>query len=136
MTEEGPWFIFSTLKLRRKYIRVYEKDQEQFGISASEGLMLKIASLHPGITVTELGNKMGYNKSLVTKNLKKLLTDEYIETKAVDGRTLAIHVTKKGWELINFSNHNGDLFVEDVFANCTPEERDQYLKIGAKLKLD
>lgn len=136
MGEEGKWFIFTTLKLRRKYIRVYESDQSVAGITASEGLLLKIVSLNPKITVTELGQKMGYNKSLVTKNMKALIAKEYITTKAKDGRTLNIEITPKGWELVNFANENGNYFVEDVFKNCTPEEQEKFLEIYAKLNVD
>lgn len=134
--DENQLLIYGAVKLRRKFLTKFENDYSGMEISASEAIMLKVITEREGITVTALGDFMGYNKSLVTKNMKLLTSEGYVITEPIDGRTVSIKATDKGKEFIAEANRKGNDFSNDVFKNCTDEERSKFFEILGKLKLD
>lgn len=129
-------FVATAYRIKKKMDKEFTKEHQGGSLTPAENFLLETISLNKDVTVNFLGQRLGYNKSLVTKNMKALLDQGYVVTRNVDGRTLAINVTPKGLELVKIGKIKRELFVEEVFKDFAPEEKDQFMAAIRRLNLD
>lgn len=134
--DDCQFFVYSAMKIGRKFVKEYDTDHPEQKLTASENLLLEIVSLNPGITIGDLAKKMDYSKPMVTKNMKTPLEQELIMVRDIDGRTTSVRVTPKGMELVKIGKIKREMFVDNIFTQCTPEEKENFMLILRKLALD
>lgn len=129
-------FLMKAVKVRRLFERNYEKEFAGRGITALQALMLQVISTSEGIKATELSKRMGYNKSLVTKNIKDLSKSGYIDITPVDGRTICITISEPGRKILDESNEFGRKFVDMIFSDCNEKEKECFYNVMNKLIIE
>ncbi|MFZ2451643.1 MAG: MarR family winged helix-turn-helix transcriptional regulator [Methylovulum miyakonense] len=90
-------------KLNRMLTRIYDDELRPFGLKASQlNLLVVIAKAGP-IRRIDIGRLLHLDPSTLTRNLKIMLGNGWIEEMASgeDGRGLPLLVTAKGCDLLN-----------------------------------
>jgi len=126
-------FIVRILKIKRKFERQYEADYMYTNITSSQALLLEEIYTHEGISAYQLSDSLGYDRSLVTKNLKELNKNGFIIVSPIDKRTNSIRASDKGKELIEKGQESGKAYLKEIFVGCTEEEMEEFFRILDKL---
>ncbi len=90
-------------KLNRMLTRIYDDELRPFGLKASQlNLLVVVAKIGP-IRRIDIGKRLHLDPSTLTRNLKIMLANGWIEEMAngEDGRGLPVLVTAKGRDLLN-----------------------------------
>lgn len=109
-----------------------------YGIKQGQFEYFLLIYSHPGINQHELAKLKNVGKASVTKALKILETDGFIERKksAQDKRNIQCYITEKGSAIVN------DLMIvrrnteSDLFKNFTQEEKDMFQASLEKLYIN
>jgi DNA-binding MarR family transcriptional regulator len=88
-------------QLSRIITRVYDDAMRPLGITASQFTLLTQLAQQDGITAVEIGHSLDIEKSTLSRNLKRLLTDGFITMDPPAGRRgRGLHLTPKGANVI------------------------------------
>jgi DNA-binding MarR family transcriptional regulator len=90
-------------KLDRVLTRIYDAELRQFGLRASQlNLLVLVAKIGP-IRRIEIGKRLHLDPSTLTRNLKIMLINGWIQEVAdgEDGRGLPVQITAQGRDLLN-----------------------------------
>ncbi len=95
-----PTFGCTCFRLRRASRRVtqyYDRFLEQAGIKVTQYGLLAGVRAYVSISITELAEAMGMDRTTLTRNLKPLLDQGLVQVReGADRRTRAVEVTAKG----------------------------------------
>lgn len=101
-----PQYRFSKYSsiITRQCKAYYDRELKPFGIGSGQQFFLIIISENPGINLADLANRGGFDKSTITRSVKKLQKLEYIriEDDQTDGRRRHAFVTEKGLPVVNY----------------------------------
>ena len=69
------------------------------GVRLIEGTVLRFVEANPGCNQAEIGRALGVKRTNMVPIISGLVEESLISRSAADGRTHALHLTKKGAEL-------------------------------------
>lgn len=99
-----PQYRFSkyTSIITRECKGYYDRALKQFGIGSGQQFFLINIYENPGINLADLSHKGGFDKSTITRSVKKLQKLDYIriEDDETDGRRRHAFVTDKGFPVV------------------------------------
>lgn len=84
----------------RKITRVYDDALRPLGIKANQLTILIGVSLMGPVSITQLADELGMDRTTLTRNFSPLEKEGFIELKAGRGRTRNAMITSKGKKLI------------------------------------
>ena len=84
----------------RKVTRIYDEAMRPIGIKANQFTILIGVSLMGPVSITNLADKLGMERTTLTRNFLPLEKDGLIELQAGHGRTRNASITLKGKRLI------------------------------------
>jgi DNA-binding MarR family transcriptional regulator len=90
-------------KLDRVLTGIYDAELRPFGVKASQlNLLVLVAKAGP-IRRIEIGRRLHFDPSTLTRNLKVMLTNGWVQEVAdgEDGRGLPVQITVQGRDLLN-----------------------------------
>lgn len=88
---------FNARKVARLLGQVYDRALEPSGLRNTQFTSLSIAEKHGPISITELSELMGIERTTLTRNVQVLERDGLVQLGAgVDGRSKTVAVTSKG----------------------------------------
>ncbi len=95
--------IFATARrLSRAVTEIYDDKLQPFGVSAVQFSLLETISRMQPTTRAEIARKQELDKSTLTRDLKAILSDGWVEEvrQGANGRTRPIALTKAGKQLL------------------------------------
>jgi DNA-binding MarR family transcriptional regulator len=90
-------------KLDRVLTSIYDAELRPFGLKASQGSLLVLIAKAGPIRRVEIGKRMHLDPSTLTRNLKIILNNGWIQEieDGEDGRGLPVQITVQGRDLLN-----------------------------------
>jgi MarR family transcriptional regulator, negative regulator of the multidrug operon emrRAB len=103
------------------------------GVSASGAAALVTLSDFPGLSVTELGRRVGLSQSAAARMVDSLEADGLVERPPREGRHVMVHLTKAGTQATRhlLDARGGPL--TDVIASLDKEDEDALARLLTKL---
>jgi DNA-binding MarR family transcriptional regulator len=133
------YIVYFISKTKQKMIQFIEQKLEENGMDnliTSHGNILTALYESDGkLTMSEIANKIGKDKSTVTPLINKLSKIGYIKKvqNEDDKRVTYIILTDKGKALEPKFNTISSQVYETAYKNFTPEEKETFLKLLKKL---
>ncbi len=87
-------------KAARKVTRIYDDALRPVGIKVNQCTTLIAVSLMGPVSITDLADKLGMERTTVTRNLVPLETTGFIKLQPGHGRTRHVLITAKGKSII------------------------------------
>jgi DNA-binding MarR family transcriptional regulator len=99
----GECLLFRARKLDRMLTAIYNAELRPFGLKASQLSVLVLVAKAGPIRRIEIGKILHLDPSTLTRNLRIILANGWIQEIAdgEDGRGLPVQITAKGRELLN-----------------------------------
>lgn len=109
----------------RKYKEDTQNSKELFSLSITQLHYLHVIKERTNVTITELAEIFGVQKSTVTVTVNKLLQSGFIEklTSNSDLRVVYVSLTEKGKEIIELEDRGYRQFAADILAMLKEEEQ-------------
>lgn len=109
----------------RKYKEDKQSSKELFNLSITQLHYLHVIKERANVTITELAEIFGVQKSTVTVTVNKLLQSGFIEKLASkdDLRVVYVSLTEQGKELIELENKGYRQFAASILAMLNEEEQ-------------
>lgn len=109
-----------------------------YGIKQGQFEYFLLIYSHPGINQYELSRLKGVGKASVTKALKILENDGFVErkTNVEDKRNIKCFITEKGSSIVNDLMKIRKNTEADLFMNFTQEEKDMFQASLEKLYIN
>lgn len=107
------------------------KEIKNHGLSYGQIEYFITIYFNPGLTQNELSKKLLVTKASVTKALKVLGSEGYVErlSSVDDKRELRCFVTKKGEEVVKAFIPKSEIIKKTLFSGFTKEEQEQYERL-------
>lgn len=111
--------------------RMYNEEAKKFGSTMAVGFTLLSIDPKTGTPSTALGPKMGMEATSLSRILKRMQDQGFIERKPnpKDGRGVLIHLTEYGLEKRTDSKNAVFRFNEAVKASIRPEKLDSFFEV-------
>ena len=89
--------------LNRVLMGIYDHELRPFGLKATQLTLLVVVAKVGPVRRTEIGKRLSLDPSTLTRNLKIMLTNGWIQEIAdgEDGRGLPVQITVQGRDLLN-----------------------------------
>lgn len=119
-------------KLRRaarKVTRVYDDALRPLGIKANQFTTLIAVSLMGPVSITNLADKLGMERTTLTRNLLPLEKSDYIKLLTGHGRTRNVLITAKGKSIIKEAKPAWDGAQKQVLETIGESELASFNKI-------
>lgn len=109
----------------RRYKNDTQNSKELFNLSITQLHYLHVIKERTNVTITELAEIFGVQKSTVTVTVNKLLQWGFIEklTSKDDLRVVYVSLTEKGKEIIELEDKGYRQFAADILAMLNKEEQ-------------
>ena len=97
MNELDSCVCFNTRKLARCVSQMYDTALEPSGLKNTQFALLAMVSVREPISITELADAMGIERTTLTRNLKVLVRDGLLAVmQGADARSRAVTITTAG----------------------------------------
>lgn len=125
-------------KIREKSNKLIETEMSQNGIEGivtSHGDIIYALFKNKRMTMAEIANKIGRDKSTVTALIDKLVKIGYVikERDTEDTRVVYVTLTKKGYELEPIFEAVSAKLLEVFYLGISEEEKEELTKILNKI---
>lgn len=125
-------------KIREKSNKLIEREMSQNGIEGivtSHGDIIYALFKNERMTMAEIANKIGRDKSTVTALIDKLVKLGYVikERDTQDTRVVYVTLTKKGYELEPIFEAVSAKLLEVFYLGISEEEKEKLTKILNKI---
>jgi DNA-binding MarR family transcriptional regulator len=107
--------------------------QRRVGVSASGAAALVVASASPGLSVTELGHRVGLSQSAAARMVDSLEKGHLVERQRRQGREVAIQVTSDGWRAVHTLLEARGAGLTGLIEVLDPHEQEQLAGLLGKL---
>lgn len=126
-------------KIRDSANRFITNEMEQWGVkglATSHGDILFVLLKNERLTMKEIAEKIGRDKSTVTALVNKLVQMGYVKKSRddEDGRTIFVSLTAEGRKLESMFNTISDDLFSTVYKGIPQNEREEIIKILEKIK--
>lgn len=130
------YFISKTKKKMVKFIEKKLKEKGLEGLIPSHGNVLTALYQNDGmLTMKEIANRIGKDKSTVTPLVEKLLKLGYVEKEKSqkDKRVTYIRLTEKGMQIESKYNEISRDVRDTAYRNFSDEEKETFLRLLKRL---
>lgn len=103
--------------------------------SSTEEMAIHLIRHNKGISQERLSSLLGVDKALVTRIIRKLVDDGYVERRQSesDKRAYELYPTEKAQELKDEMVSFEDCYYEEALSVLTDEEREEFLSLLSKV---
>lgn len=110
--------------------------KEKLGLNIRELRVIRTIGDEPGISSKALSEASFIEQTLVSKHLRKLVSEGYIrrDLESADARRVALRLTAKGETVRQEADRLGDVMERDFLSALTPEELEVFNRCITKLK--
>jgi DNA-binding MarR family transcriptional regulator len=112
----------------RKLNDAYDARMKPLGLTRSQWRVVAFVSRTPGITQTQLANKVELSRMAITGLLDRMQAKDLIERRiaADDRRIKTVHLTRKSNALVARMNQTAQAVLDRVFEGITPLEKKKF----------
>lgn len=102
----------------------YESNLKEFGIGNSQQFFLIMIYKKPGMSLADVASESGFDKSTITRSVKKLQQLGYIklEDDENDGRAFRLYITDKGIPVIKRINETKEQINRRLVTGLSDDE--------------
>ncbi|HSH08942.1 MAG TPA: MarR family transcriptional regulator [Oceanipulchritudo sp.] len=134
--KDAPYLFLILWKAWRAIEQVDRRSIQGLGIGCFSDFVVMEALLHKGaLPVSELGKKAGLTSGSITTAVQRLEKQGWIgrESSPSDGRSIHIHLSEAGRDIISkaFAEHARQL--DQVFAPLVKGEREEFVRLLKKV---
>jgi len=130
------YLLSRTKQKMTKFINYQLKSQNIEGLIPSHGnILTTLYESNEELSMKEIANRIGKDKSTVTALINKLVSLGYIkkEKSKKDNRVVLIKLTEKGLELEKKFNYISSQVYDTAYKNFSEEEKETFMNLMRKL---
>ncbi|WP_286947084.1 MarR family winged helix-turn-helix transcriptional regulator [Acetobacterium sp. UBA5834] len=125
MEIENMHFIMLNNKIFRNNQIQLDKVMKKYGLSSGSIPYLFILEKNEGVSLHQLSRKIGNDKAMTTRTIKRLIELEYVYKVGKDGdcRAYQLYLTEKARAVLPKMHRDIQEIVDLISADLTPEEK-------------